>query len=185
LGSILNSSESKPEYQPLPNQFLIPKSSVGPVPSIIPNPIKSIKTPESISNLEKIEVPKPIEETIKGNVDHSEEANKNTNISQTNEEKKPIEESHIETKKEEPIQTEILSEPESIKEWKKIKIAVCPKCERHCRVAGVEIMESENWGPLIDVKALNNGKYLVECPGCGVYFIADINLAVPCYEERY
>ena len=70
-------------------------------------------------------------------------------------------------------------------EWKRIKFATCPKCQRNCSVIGSETVDGDDWVPLGDVKPNSNkeGQYIVECPGCGVFFIVDINGAFPCWEE--
>lgn len=71
-------------------------------------------------------------------------------------------------------------------EWKRIKFATCPKCQRICSVAGSESMEGNDWKPMNNAETLNNQneRYVVECPGCGVHFIADISQAIPCWEEK-
>lgn len=71
-------------------------------------------------------------------------------------------------------------------EWKRIKFATCPKCQRNCSIVGSQTLEGEDWEPIGNVKSNPNhpGQHVVECPGCGVYFMADTNGAIPCWEER-
>jgi ribosomal protein S27AE len=67
---------------------------------------------------------------------------------------------------------------------KKTKMAICPKCGRNCTVAFREdVSKNVAWETPKNVNHLENSRYDVECPGCGVNFIADINKAVPCWEE--
>ena len=65
----------------------------------------------------------------------------------------------------------------------KTKWAICPKCGRNCSVAGVTSADSEDWQPIGDSEKLNDSEFKIQCPGCGVYFKADINQSIPCWEE--
>lgn len=191
LEDVLNQREIKPEYQSVPNQGLIPKPSAGPVPSTIPNPVKQLNIIPQTHAAEKKE-PK-IETTTQPQIPEepksiekpSVEELKAIEVPQKTEQTTPLPESIKEPTLEETHEKVTTPESKAEKEWKKVKIAVCPKCERHCRVAGAEFIEKDEWTPLMEAKKIENGKYLVECPGCGVFFIADINMAIPCFEERY
>ena len=65
----------------------------------------------------------------------------------------------------------------------KTKWAICPKCGRNCPVARTESLETEDWQPIGTTKRINDSEFRVQCGGCGVFFKADINKSVPCWEE--
>lgn len=69
-------------------------------------------------------------------------------------------------------------------ELETIKVAICPRCERNCNVVGKTPIEEDEWNLICAIEILGEGKYLVECPGCGALFIVDIYMAYPAWEER-
>lgn len=173
------------------DDILISKPSLEPAPNLIPNPIKTLNIiPQK--NLNEINEQKQNLIPLSKSPEEPNTTNNTENIetksidSKTNKEiPSEFAESLNNNKVLDIPKNPPISESKIEKEWKKVKIAVCPKCERHCRVVGAEISDSVDWIPFNDVKKIENGKFLVECPGCGVLFLADINLAVPCFEERY